>query len=232
MMELRDASSAVFLTLTYSEENLPYKGEINTLVKDDVQKFLKRVRDRDDRLHKSKKRYFLCGEYGEQGLRPHYHLILMNLHPDTIKSISKIWKLGYVKVGTVTKNSIHYVTNYMHKVYNDYPRGAQKPFTTQSRRPGLGANYIDKYKDWHNFHEEVTVVTDSVNRPTLPPYYVERIFQDGNLENAKDEIRKINEVKKTDYMDSFEDWTDFVNEKNAREQRITNTLNSKRRIRL
>ena len=58
-----------FITLTYSDEKLPPRSE---LVKSDLQKFFKRLRDKGYVF-----RYFACGEYGPLHGRPHYHLLLL-----------------------------------------------------------------------------------------------------------------------------------------------------------
>ncbi len=69
-----------FLTLTYDDDHLTM-GLLNnpTLVKEEFQKFMKRLRER---LRKEFKhvgvRFFGCGEYGDINLRPHYHIILFN----------------------------------------------------------------------------------------------------------------------------------------------------------
>lgn len=74
-----------FITLTYDDNHLPmaefkeHEGKIyikddtwkGTLVKKDLQLFFKRLRDRIPKFT-----YLACGEYGEEGERPHYHAIL------------------------------------------------------------------------------------------------------------------------------------------------------------
>ena len=89
-----------FLTLTYDdahieipstitgtwEENLPTGETITheetfrndgtwtgTLVEEDMQKFIKRVRKH---FPNKEIKYFYCGEYGSETLRPHYHMII------------------------------------------------------------------------------------------------------------------------------------------------------------
>ena len=76
LLESQAHSDSVFITLTYSDENLPDRG---SLVKRDLQLFLKRLRRRLDRLNRDKIRYFACGEYGDNTNRPHYHAIIWNL---------------------------------------------------------------------------------------------------------------------------------------------------------
>lgn len=77
-----------FVTLTYNDYRLPpsndycdpstgeIKPEHGTLVKRDLQLFIKRLRRyfSNDRI-----RFYACGEYGDKGDRPHYHLILFGL---------------------------------------------------------------------------------------------------------------------------------------------------------
>lgn len=58
-----------FITLTYSEKNIP---ENMSLEKSHLQKFFKRLR----KQLTSKVRYFAVGEYGTKKGRPHYHVIL------------------------------------------------------------------------------------------------------------------------------------------------------------
>jgi hypothetical protein len=88
--------SNCFITLTYSDDNLP--GD-ESLVKSDFQKFMKRLRKNNPRVKGNGIRYFMCGEYGEKCKicgknkrdcwrsnctwtptlgRPHYHACLFN----------------------------------------------------------------------------------------------------------------------------------------------------------
>ncbi len=58
-----------YITLTYSETDLPYTGDLH---KSDLQDFLKRLRKNTQ----CKLRYFAVGEYGDKKGRPHYHLLI------------------------------------------------------------------------------------------------------------------------------------------------------------
>ena len=62
-----------FTTLTYNNEHLPKDGSLH---KDELQKFFKRLRKY---LGDRKMKYFACGEYGDEGHRPHYHAILFGI---------------------------------------------------------------------------------------------------------------------------------------------------------
>lgn len=108
-----------FITLTYDEQHLPENG---TLVKADFQKFMKRLRKR----YGAGVRYFMCGEYGEKGGRPHYHAILFNFEFSDLEvariergiplyksaSLSRLWPQGISRVGKLTFESAAYVARY------------------------------------------------------------------------------------------------------------------------
>ena len=76
LLENQSHKRSVFVTLTYSDQNLPSKGHI---VKKDLQDFFKRLRYF---LGEDKIKYFACGEYGEKRFRPHYHAIIWNVSAD------------------------------------------------------------------------------------------------------------------------------------------------------
>ncbi len=113
-----------FITLTYSDENLPQiitpDGELkSTLDYTDVQKFLKRLRKhqytycKKNNIENPKISYHGCGEYGKQFTkRPHYHILITNcLLPQ--ETIAKIWGKGLVHFGNdVTEHSIKYILKY------------------------------------------------------------------------------------------------------------------------
>ena len=175
LQELRVAESAYFVTLTYGE-NIPVilkDGEyVTTLVKEDLQLFLKRLRARitkdfnkDSRWMKQsektlkwspKVRYYACGEYGHLGNRAHYHLVLYNVplryfKPDPVNGgiysdvLEEVWSNGIVHVGEVTRASAHYMSKHNVITAQEWsetdPR--QRPFTFMSKKPGIGANYVN-----------------------------------------------------------------------------------------
>lgn len=133
-----------FVTLTYSDENLPADGK---LVKSDLQNFFKRLRKTGRKV-----RYIACGEYGERTRRPHYHAIFFGqdfLH-DKIQineelyasqTLNSIWKLGHVTLAPVTMSSICYVCGYVHKKLGD-----PDTFSLASRRPGIGHDWLRAFR--------------------------------------------------------------------------------------
>lgn len=151
MKEAEQYEQNCFITLTYNNEHLPENG---TLVKKDLQDFLKRLRRK---LEPRRIRFFACGEYGSKGLRPHYHLIVFNWKPDDIqywqtdksgeviyrsKLLETVWTYGFSSVGNVTVNSARYCAKYMQK-FNALRPGCIPPYTVQSNRPGIGYSAID-----------------------------------------------------------------------------------------
>lgn len=117
-------NSSYMLTLTYNDDNLPHlvtpDGEIkSTLQYSDVQKFIKRLRKKQETICKKLKidnpsiKYHGSGEYGTNFTkRPHYHILITNLiiPPELIESI---WGKGMVDIGTdVTERTINYILKY------------------------------------------------------------------------------------------------------------------------
>lgn len=182
---------AMFLTLTYNKDNLPLN---NTLVKKDVQDFLKRLR----KYYKDIKiRYFAVGEYGDEKFRPHYHLIIYGLRaPEQKKKSSlnfkyslflaeKIWKKGYCYVGYVNSQCIAYVSKYILKSFvkdisSDQleKAGMLPPFSLKSTGIGLSwlLDNIDKVV--HDLKRNKTVKLFK-SRTSYPRYYRKKLTEFG-----------------------------------------------------
>lgn len=133
-----------FLTLTYDNKHLPPDHKIN---KKHLQDFFKRVRSSGVKL-----RYIACGEYGGVTKRPHYHAIIFgkdwleDSYPvtDTLYSHTGLqdqWSMGYITIAPVTMASICYVCGYVNKKIDD-----EDTFNLMSRRPGIGHDWLTKYK--------------------------------------------------------------------------------------
>lgn len=143
ILESRQYITNYFVTITYDELHNPVK-----LKKKDLQDFIREVR-RDKSF-----RYFGCGEYGELGFRPHYHLIMFGLNLQDLKYYARSdngvalftsqfltdkWKKGLIMVEEFHPNNAAYVAGYVHKklgkesVFDDAPE-----FILMSTRPGIG----------------------------------------------------------------------------------------------
>lgn len=158
-----------FLTLTYDDDHVPLNGDgVPTLRPKDLQDFLKRIRIEWSRKYGADNiRFFACGEYGSRSARPHYHVLLFNapLLDLTYYKTSKLgdvyynsptlehkWGHGFVVVGELTPESAAYTARYVQKKAGDQSidfkkLGVELEFLRMSRRPGIGAGYLEKYCD-------------------------------------------------------------------------------------
>lgn len=126
-----------FVTLTYSEEQLPANG---TLVPDHYRLWLKRLR-RAVEPHRF--RYFVVGEYGDETHRPHYHACLFGLGQAHAGIIDRTWGHGFTATAEFNQFTAQYTAGYTVKklTRKDDPRlnGRHPEFARQSNRPGIGA---------------------------------------------------------------------------------------------
>lgn len=137
-----------FITLTYDKEHLPEGG---TLIRKHYVDFMKRLRKKfvptnpfDPKTNRENYdafalyhgvRYYMCGEYGQKNLRPHYHAILFNLDFEDDRyfwrmcdrrinriyrspALEELWEHGNSDIGTVTFQSASYVARYVMKKVN------------------------------------------------------------------------------------------------------------------
>lgn len=185
----------VFLTLTYSDENLPPGG---TLRKSDFQLFIRYLR----RIHDGKIRYFHVGEYGEQTRRPHYHAIIFGCDfadktywkksPSGEKlyiseTLKKLWLHGDSYIGQVTLQSAAYCARYcMKKITGEKANEHYKAvdldtgevheiapeYATMSLKPGIGQGWYDKYAS-DVFPSDYAV--HKGKRLAVPKYYYRKL---------------------------------------------------------
>jgi len=132
--------------------------------------FIKRLR----RHFPQKIRYFHCGEYGDQNLRPHYHACLFNVSFDdqfvyqqdegitTYESdtLQSLWPYGFCTIGELNFETASYTAGYIlkkitgHQADDTYLRNddygvaywVRPPYTTMSLKPGIGADFYAKFK--------------------------------------------------------------------------------------
>lgn len=208
--ELKASTEAYFGTLTYNNEHLPvhYKLKYNGQEKPSVRKtdlvnYFKRVRNEEKNL-----KYYAVAEYGPGSSRPHYHFIAFNARPDTLvnkwsKRVGKnIEDIGFVKLGTVTDASIHYVTGYVHSKYADYDKktGTKKTWSLETIRPfsimskGLGKIYLKHNEKLHKDNFSTTTNIEG-NYVELPRYYRKKLFEDNDKELKKLKASIINRNK-------------------------------------
>ena len=187
-----------FLTLTFSPESLATRENPWSLDVRDFQKFMKRLRKH---ISPRKVRFFHCGEYGEKYARPHYHACLFGYDfPDKellridnghrlyiSDTLNQLWPFGFSTIGSVTFESAAYVARYImkkitgdsaedHYTWIDTETGElhkrAPEYTTMSRRPGIGRDWIEKYKSDVYPKDFVTVNGRAVNPPKFYDRYL------------------------------------------------------------
>lgn len=223
MHEANKYSHNYFVTLTLNDDHLtsghylsPLNGEplpfsvdkqsgelrsVYTLVKKDLQNFMKRIRINVQRkfgYHDI--RFYACGEYGSLNGRPHYHCILMNM-PDLSSElmffgnrdgvitylspfVSSSWcdrdgtSKGFITVGEVTFQSAAYVSRYCMKKLNDPDHEfdsnlVQQPcFALMSHRPGIGRDFVfDDPESFLNIDQVYIQTVNKVISCKVPRYY-------------------------------------------------------------
>lgn len=208
MHEAQMHSENCFVTLTYSNENLPADYGVHVR---DLQLFFKKLRKS---LHPKRIRFFACGEYGDEGLRPHYHALIFN-HEFPNKTLwstrrgknqyrspqlDGLWPQGLATFGAVEYQSARYVAEYSNKKIGGdkaadyYTRihpltgkisTVSPEFATMSRRPGIGTPWLRKYKT-DVFPSDFIVVDGKKQASTR--------FYDQQLE--EDELQKLKRRRK------------------------------------
>nr|UXQ87955.1 MAG: replication initiation protein [Microvirus sp.] len=211
--EIQEHAQNCFLTLTYSPENIPKHG---TLVKKHLQDFIKRYRKKFVNSHKI--RFYACGEYGEKLSRPHYHILVFgHQFTDTVKltsvlntseELSKLWKHGFHSIGEANFQTAAYIARYVTKKINgsQADKHYQAPcletgelmpilgeFSTQSLKPGIGANWYEKYQS--DVYPSDEIIHEGRRYP-VPAYY------DKLLERTNPELF---EKVKQNRTDNFEE---------------------------
>lgn len=194
MQQERISESAYFLTLTYESQHLTRSPNgYRTLVKSDLQKFMKRLRHLHPVSHTPLK-YYAVGEYGTHGQRPHYHMVLFN---SLIEHIDPAWSMGSIYYGDVGPASVGYCLKYMMKKGRIPVHGRddrQPEFSLMSK--GLGKNYLTpSMVKWHlaDPSSRLYCTTLDNHKIAMPRYYKGKLFSDLYFENQElaDTIRRV-----------------------------------------
>lgn len=180
-----------FITLTYDDNH--NKGSLD---KRDLQLFWKKLRKEIDLPI----RYYAAGEYGDETKRPHYHACLFGYDfPDkqlwkkldntelcVSENLNRIWGKGYCVVGNVTYDSACYVASYINKkilggskeeLLQHY-QGRQPEFSLMSRKPGIGSDWYDKYKETDLFPQDYAIMNEM--KVKTPKYYMAKLEKENN----------------------------------------------------
>ena len=170
-----------FITLTYSDQHLPPDRKLHYL---DFQLFMKRLR----KLTNHEIGFFMCGEYGEETQRPHYHACIFgydfpdkkylrsNEHGDQIwtsKLLDETWGfndpvLKPNEVGSITQKSAGYVARYVLKKQDpNAPQGFQK----MSRTNAIGKRFIERWWEAVFVNARGSVILIDGTKTKVPRYY-------------------------------------------------------------
>ena len=210
-----------FITLTYDEDNIPHG---RTLVKSDFQKFMKRLRKKFGKV-----RYYMCGEYGENFGRPHYHACLFGFDFDDkllwkrvgknnvyiSESLQKLWPFGFSTIGAMSFESAAYVARYVMKKRTGkmadvhyqflYPETGElikrlPEYNDMSRNPGIAKEWFDKfYKDVYPSDEVI------VNgKRCKPPRYYDKRYE---LICTPEEFQALKDVREEEGKKNEKDTT-------------------------
>lgn len=195
--ELQNASSAVFVTLTYDDQNVPVNEHgllevdkrhvqlFNKSLKEFNRKLVNRMPE-SSRVLQKRVKYYLVAEYGTKTMRPHYHALYFNLKKHSISKIGDLWKKGSVHVGNVNGASIHYTTKYIINKDKEGKVKKAKEFTLISK--GIGEDYLEKNKSLIKKNYGNLVHGDKSMLP-MPKYYKDKIYNKAE----KDIVKQKNE---------------------------------------
>lgn len=195
-----------FLTLTYNDEHLPRDWSLDYT---HFQGFMKRLRFHHKGMEPGLDgnypfRFYMCGEYGERNMRPHYHALLFNFDFKDKKpwtkqnnhlvhvseNLQSLWPYGFSTIGALTMESAAYCARYvMKKVTGTQSRDHYRrvdpqtgeitwlipEFCNMSRKPGVGLEWIRKHHPDVYPHDFVVTKT---GKKMKPPRYYDDKFED------------------------------------------------------
>lgn len=209
-----------FVTLTYEDAHLP---EHSTVVKAHVQDFIRSLRKRT----KKKISYFAAGEYGDDGARPHYHIIIFGWDaPDkrkypgkenlfTSPFLDEVWGKGRTTTGAVTPDSCRYTAKYTMKRITGKLAAAHygeriPEFALMSKKPAIGLRWIQKYMG--DTYPSDTIIRNG--REATPPRYYDKILKRTNPSLHEQIIRE----RKLDAVEPARHWNNTPERLAVREE--------------
>ena len=94
------------------------------------------------------------------------------------ETLDKIWGYGHCQIGDVTYQSCNYVARYINKQLHSGPKlsligNMKEPYSTMSRRPGLGTTWFLKYFGDVYPRDEVIMG----NKPMKPPTHYDTLYE-------------------------------------------------------
>ena len=245
--EIEGHEDNCFITLTYNNESIPMTDGQNdargiqddsrfipTLRIKDYQDWLKRFRKKIKLYYGKDVRYFIVGEYGTKGKRPHYHAVIFGWKPDDLvehkycgkywtyrsKFVEKTWKFGFIEIGVdVNAGVAKYCAQYVTKKFNKEDRPNELAFPEFVRASkmegGLGACFVRKFH--HQIAEQGYILT--LNRQTgkaykcsIPGYYkklLEKEFKEDYELLKRNRVLYVEQVQEDRANWTPEQWLEF-----------------------
>ena len=197
MFEAQMHQANSFITLTYDDANLPFPPSLDH---SHFQKFMKRLRKKCGPL-----RFYMCGEYGEQNFRPHFHACIFGTDfPDRVlwsvgpsghnlyrsPLLESAWPFGFSSVADLSFESAAYVARYVlkkvtgdlaesHYSFTDVETGEVfqrvPEYARMSLKPGIGGSWFDKYSSDVYNDDRDFVVVNG--RTCKPPRYFDKLLR-------------------------------------------------------
>lgn len=249
LMEMNNNDDNCFITLTYDDNHLPKSsvqcvddttGEVSysntgcyqTLDIKDLQRFIQNLRNLCRRKYKKTIKYFACGEYGSQSMRPHYHIIVFGFNPTDLvfygqnelgdiyynsRELSNCWldidgnDKGFVVVGEATKESAQYVARYTVKKLKDMDSGIydelgiKKEFITMSK--GISKEYYETNKDTLFKQNSFYLPSSKGARKCKTPRYFKKLLERDDIDYFTD-LKEMSINYKEDFKNKILESTD------------------------
>lgn len=198
-LEQDNSEHSLFVTLTYDVENLPLSLEDGTkeryidyikrksidyceptLYPDDFTLYMKRLR-KNAKLTDCK--YFMCGEYGSDDGRPHYHMAFFynRANPELVESvIESAWPFGFVTIEPLIQNRIAYVCKYITEESDTSVGKLQFPYyNRQSHGIGL-KGYLREKEYYGDFYKTAVLPNGTVIQS--PRYFKKKFYDFSNYQ--------------------------------------------------
>lgn len=209
-----------FLTLTYDNEHLPHGGVLHP---PHTQNFMKELR----RTIPAKVRFYLCGEYGSETRRPHYHVLLFGYDfPDKelwkksgsgeklyrSDQLEKVWRKGHSYIGDMNYKTAGYCARYSMKkirgekadehyesIIEDTGEIIQltPEFQRSSNRPGIGYDFFQRY--YRDIYPSDFVVVQG--KKQRPPKYYDQLLKAKDNDLYQQVLKKRRENLDADHPD-------------------------------
>lgn len=177
-------------------------------------------------------RYYQCGEYGDQLNRPHHHATFFNLrfHDEelfdendgqplfTSEFLENLWGYGFCTVSPLTWENAAYISRYALKKitgekshehylrFDDYGNQywLHPEYSTMSRRPGLGTEWLKRYHNDVYPNDRVPVPTRDGHTKLInkAPKFYDQLLEDvdpDQLESVKRTRQRFRDLHRDEY---------------------------------